>query len=934
MKRGVKSIRLEGGLDDLRASLSGPIRPATMSGIVKSVGAIRQEAENAREARQKALHGTLFIAYKNTNKRAPPDEGFEAEGSLSFGDEDAYIADISDVDEDGYIHGAGEIDEGIQATLEGSFMSIDARRAHKRPRTRYERHEHADREWNRQHDALVQQYLHWISGSRDQPSLDEDASMHAFAIRVLSINMVQRKDELANVVLLRYGLLGNAPEAPATAIDLHTLEVYHRLHRRHSRLGIQPFVQMLCDLNNINYSSFLRDSFSSTFDVYLHLLRTVHHRLQSEMGRDIPNWRSLHSCPCCHYKLNGEVPLYPAVQFASDGNNSARRMESAGSADRRVFNSDYFILREDVDTYKDEVRSSARGPRIDHDYDPNDDVATNRPGRCTSDFRASRPDGSKRALDIYENTGMFASACRHGIMQKVCEMVRSGELAKYGLATVAYLLDVHGNDVGLGQDTGCAFSKTVASSRLLGDKARAQNLMICVNAFHGYAHNRLCQLNFHPLYIPGSGLSDLEQMERVFSSSNNTSRLIRYASAFHYMQTLDLFFQQWDDDRYSELSAFLYRKYKQALKLIADNAPQVQALCQRLSITTAEIDTWPDLERSFLANLKEVPDERKVAAEYIRALEARDKADVEWQKASSQPYRHTSNADHETRTSETLAIKNAQRIASEEYLVRHRNVVNLESRLGIAQSWSKSSEEYCTAATYLQHQDFYRASDRLQLLVVQRLQELSKAWAGDTGYKLQGSIGKAIERRSAAVRTALNTYNRLAAKMDPPAAQIRWQDLVQYTYLSELEILKHSYFQADIREQAWAKPINRDVATKYFKTKRAHEEITRLNVEARCLRTWAAKENADIERHTNRLKESNPALAAALSQLYAARVRANKVHLARLDELERLPGYSGAMASDEHVDDSRKDTYLDIDLDDDNVRESMHHLSTFVENLD
>ncbi|EIW76028.1 hypothetical protein CONPUDRAFT_40272, partial [Coniophora puteana RWD-64-598 SS2] len=148
---------------------------------------------------------------------------------------------------------------------------------------------------------------------------------------------------------------------------------------------------------------------------------------------------------------------------------------------------------------------------------------------------------SKKALNIYENTGIFTSACQHGIMQKVCKMVRSGELAKHSLATVAYLLDVHRNNVGLGQDTGCDFSKTVASNRLLSNKACAQNLMICVKTFHRYAHNCLCQLNFHPLYIPGSGLSDLKQMEHMFLASNDTTCLICYTSTFHYMQALDLF---------------------------------------------------------------------------------------------------------------------------------------------------------------------------------------------------------------------------------------------------------------------------------------------------------------------------------------------------------------------------------------------------------
>ncbi|EIW80686.1 hypothetical protein CONPUDRAFT_24180, partial [Coniophora puteana RWD-64-598 SS2] len=185
------------------------------------------------------------------------------------------------------------------------------------------------------------------------------------------------------------------------------------------------------------------------------------------------------------------------------------------------------------------------------------------------------------------------------------------------------------------------------------------------------------------------------------------------------------------------------------------------------------------------------------------------------------------------------------------------------------------------------------ASDRLQLLVVQRLQELAKTHIAETAYKIRTSIGKAIQKRSSAIRTALERYNTLAAKMDPPATQIKWDDIIEYTFLSELDILKHSYSQANVREQPWAQPINRDAATKHFKILRAREEITRLNVEAGRLRAWVLTENADIEQHEKRLKEVKPPLSAALAARFTGRIRANKVHLAKLNMLECLPGYTG-----------------------------------------
>lgn len=91
-------------------------------------------------------------------------------------------------------------------------------------------------------------------------------------------------------------------------------------------------------------------------------------------------------------------------------------------------------------------------------------------------------------------------------------------------------------------------------SHLLGQKAESQRLQVFVNAFHGWAHNRLCQLKYHPLYRVGVGLEDLETLEHVFSSSNSIAGPIRHATSFHWLQAVDLHFHQWDDEKYQELS--------------------------------------------------------------------------------------------------------------------------------------------------------------------------------------------------------------------------------------------------------------------------------------------------------------------------------------------------------------------------------------------
>lgn len=52
--------------------------------------------------------------------------------------------------------------------------------------------------------------------------------------------------------LIRRGLLGCSPVDPSVAFSLNTLELYHRLRRRHGQLSIQTMARVLCDLQDVS----------------------------------------------------------------------------------------------------------------------------------------------------------------------------------------------------------------------------------------------------------------------------------------------------------------------------------------------------------------------------------------------------------------------------------------------------------------------------------------------------------------------------------------------------------------------------------------------------------------------------------------------------------------------------------------------------------
>ncbi|KAI0671594.1 hypothetical protein C8Q78DRAFT_1019556 [Trametes maxima] len=902
----------------------------------KSLTTVQREHQDMLERRNALLIAMPASSRAIANQivvehGAPPDDPSLPTYEAAFDDELEWVdeEDLPDLSHEG-----GELSETARAAVAHVIDPSSLRRYQRSGiRNHAERRDKESVHWNEQMEDLVDTYLHWkhqgaTSINEDVETTDPMASRFVVVAAYthkqdIQKVIVQRPEERANVALIRCGLLGTSPIYPETAISLETLELYHRLRRHHPQLGIQPMVRALCDVYDVNYRKHFRTQFSTAFDVYLNILQIVDQRCAKALGRDDPHWRIKHSCPCCHLQLQDEVALHPARLLAMDGNNSAKRVASAGAQDRRRFKSDYFLPRDVVDHFKDEVkrriapassvkdmRDASESEEEDAPWAPTDRDMTDeggdvtdgqaKPTPCADHWKASAAENLKRALDIYETTGIFVCACRHGFIQIACEMVRSGELAKYPLALLDHILDMLGDNTALGYDIGCTFKETVARSSLVGPKAALRQVVFAVCAFHGYAHNRQCQLANHPLYLIGFGLEDLEGLERVFSGSNAVARLIRYASRYHWTQALDLHFRHWDDEKYCELSKFLYNNARQALTLIHDYSGDVKQLQAELDITDADIEGWAAEERAFLEGLKEEPEERILEAAYVQALIDREKADQAFEKVRKEwvatPCDKEINYAQDARR--TIAIE-ADRRAALEGLTLAMNVVgDLEKKLAVETPWTPADPKYQDTLAYVRHREFHRALDKVQQLVMQRLLELSKANMSGTSYKTRTSIWKALKTRGKAIRAALKKYNVLALQMSPPAPALLWKDVVTYSFIGEFDLLRNAYSRRDILASLWTTPRNREVAVKYFKILRAREELKRVDHEVCRLETSIELERREYELAIHGAATCDTDLASELRARSHSRRRVQTVHIACVAKLRTLPGYTGTTSTE------------------------------------
>ncbi|THU77976.1 hypothetical protein K435DRAFT_614086, partial [Dendrothele bispora CBS 962.96] len=113
----------------------------------------------------------------------------------------------------------------------------------------------------------------------------------------------------------------------------------------------------------------------------------------------------------------------------------------------------------------------------------------------------------------------------------------------------------------------------------------------------------------------------------------------------------------------------------------------------------------------------------------------------------------------------------------------------LERKLGISVRWKPGSDEWDKTKLMVQRQCYRKCVDRLESLIVARLFELSRMHRAHTGYKLRKHMGKALQARSQAIRTALANYNDAAAALDPPGRQLNWESVVECTFLADFDLL-------------------------------------------------------------------------------------------------------------------------------------------------
>lgn len=133
----------------------------------------------------------------------------------------------------------------------------------------------------------------------------------------------------------------------------------------------------------------------------------------------------------------------------------------------------------------------------------------------------------------------------------------------------------------------------------------------------------------------------------------------------------------------------------------------------------------------------------------------------------------------------------------------------------------------------------------------------------------------------------------MAAKALRPQRQtLKWEDVVEYAFVSEFDLLRDT--RQDIQHRPWATPAGRAALDTSFKIIGAGDEIDRLNIEVLRVATHIYHEDLALRGQEDRVRLTDPPLAHQIKTYREIRGRFNGYHVRRIRQIIKLPGYTGS----------------------------------------
>ncbi|KIK23927.1 hypothetical protein PISMIDRAFT_10544 [Pisolithus microcarpus 441] len=199
----------------------------------------------------------------------------------------------------------------------------------------------------------------------------------------------------------------------------------------------------------------------------------------------------------------------------------------------------------------------------------------------------------------------------------------------------------------------------------------------------------------------------------------------------------------------------------------------------------------------------------------------------------------------------------------------------------------------CRHGTCLLIADMVQSGEWAKYLLATVSKLMAAFGDGLGGYKLWKHIAKALQTHSAAIKAALECYNKCALAMQPPHQTLQWEQVIEYAFLANFDLLRDTH--EDISKHPWAHPTVCFALDTYFKMCQAKEEIECLNIKIHQVITYMCDKERFLRTCEEKINSIHPALAHQVSQCHKLHSQFNASHLKRLHDIALLLGFSGTI---------------------------------------
>ncbi|KAJ3554830.1 hypothetical protein NM688_g2903 [Phlebia brevispora] len=379
------------------------------------------------------------------------------------------------------------------------------------------------------------------------------------------------------VVLVRNGMFPSAPSDPHLAISIDLLDFYYMLFQRSGdaitamAAALHKFyIHRGWQVVNVKGES-IKDPFRRGLGSAIQWYEMLRVNIEKKVESVVDSARR--SVIIARQKgiegrkgnqkptSNSSESAGGDIHVALDANFSHRHLKSAGDSPP-FYEPSYFLPDEFVKEIGDRIADKRKKPINKKWIPPVPDSAVD---ACQHGHEAANEHKVKTADRRFDDTGVMALICRHDVPLLLVNLDTPGEQQKYAIALLEHLFSLippHAT-VGAYYDIACVLHRSVNRYGLLADSI-IDRLGWITSAMHAYGHGWACQLVYAPRFRQGSGDTDGEGVERLWSKLRIIIPVSRTSSRPRRVWLLDHQVKMIGETTFADLGQNIQRRYRRA----------------------------------------------------------------------------------------------------------------------------------------------------------------------------------------------------------------------------------------------------------------------------------------------------------------------------------------------------------------------------------